>query len=48
MAEENEDVEDEMLRMMEEDKINALIVTDTDNHPIGALNMHDLLRAGVI
>ncbi len=38
----------EALAIMEEDKINALIVTDDHNRPIGALNMHDLLRAGVI
>ena len=38
----------EALAVMEEDKINALIVTDDHNRPIGALNMHDLLRAGVI
>lgn len=38
----------EALRIMEEGKINALIVTDEQNHPVGALNMHDLLRAGVI
>jgi len=38
----------EALAIMEEDKINALIVTDDDNHPVGALNMHDLLRSGVI
>jgi len=38
----------EALAIMEEDKINALVVTDNDNHPVGALNMHDLLRAGVI
>lgn len=38
----------EALAIMEEDKINALIVTDNHNRPIGALNMHDLLRAGVI
>ena len=38
----------EALCIMEEDKINALIVTDSQNHPVGALNMHDLLRAGVI
>lgn len=38
----------EALRIMEEGKINALIVTDDQNHPVGALNMHDLLRAGVI
>ena len=38
----------EAVHIMEDDKINALIVTDIDNHPVGALNMHDLLRAGVI
>ncbi|MEZ5525212.1 MAG: KpsF/GutQ family sugar-phosphate isomerase [Pseudomonadales bacterium] len=36
------------LSIMEAGKINALIVTDEHNHPVGALNMHDLLRAGVI
>lgn len=38
----------EALAIMEEDKISALVVTDNNNHPVGALNMHDLLRAGVI
>jgi len=38
----------EALAIMEEHKINGLIVVDTDNHPIGALNMHDLLQAGVV
>ncbi len=37
----------EALRIMEELKINALVVVDSDQQPIGALNMHDLLRAGV-
>ena len=36
------------LSMMEEFKINALIVTDDDNTLIGVLNMHDLLRARVM
>jgi len=36
------------LHLMESKKINALIVTDSNNKPIGALNMHDLLKAGVI
>lgn len=35
------------LKMMEEHKINALIVCD-DDIPVGAINMHDLLKAGVI
>ncbi len=37
----------EAVKMMEEKKINALLVVDNDNLLIGALNMHDLLRAGV-
>ena len=28
--------------------IGALVVVDSDDRPIGALNMHDLLRAGVM
>jgi arabinose-5-phosphate isomerase len=36
----------EALAMMEENQINAIIVVD-DLKPIGALNMHDLLQAGV-
>lgn len=38
----------ECLQIMEAKKINALIVTDESNAPVGALNMHDLLKAGVI
>ncbi len=38
----------EAVEIMQQKKINALLVTDTDNRPVGALNMHDLLRAGVI
>ena len=38
----------EALRLMEDMKINALLVVDADNRLIGALNMHDLLRAGVV
>lgn len=38
----------ECLQIMEDKKINALVVTDEHNHPVGALNMHDLLKAGVI
>lgn len=36
------------LNIMEAKKINSLFVLDDTNKPIGALNMHDLLRAGVI
>jgi arabinose-5-phosphate isomerase len=38
----------EALNLMEEDKINALLVVDDDDRLCGALNMHDLLRAGVV
>ncbi len=38
----------ETLRMMEEYKISSLIVVDDDKKPVGAMNMHDLLRAGVV
>lgn len=38
----------EALRIMENNKINALLVVDDNRKVIGALNMHDLLRAGVI
>ncbi len=38
----------EALRMMEQHSINALPVVDDEGRLIGALNMHDLLRAGVV
>ncbi|MGB5672338.1 MAG: CBS domain-containing protein, partial [Sedimenticolaceae bacterium] len=38
----------EALNLMEEKKINALLVIDADERLCGALNMHDLLRAGVV
>jgi arabinose-5-phosphate isomerase len=38
----------EALNVMEEMKINALPVTDENGALTGAINMHDLLRAGVI
>lgn len=38
----------EALKIMEDHKINSLPVVNQDNHAIGAINMHDLLRAGVI
>ena len=37
----------EALTLMEQNKINGLIVIDSDNQIVGALNMHDLLRAGL-
>ena len=36
------------LKIMEDKKINGLIVVDNNNRPIGAMNMHDLLQAGVL
>jgi arabinose-5-phosphate isomerase len=38
----------EALNLMEEKKINALLIVDNDERLCGALNMHDLLRAGVV
>ena len=38
----------EAARLMEAHKINALIVVDDDNRVVGALNIHDLLRARVV
>jgi arabinose-5-phosphate isomerase len=38
----------EALQIMDKAKINALPVVDAAGMLIGALNMHDLLRAGVV
>lgn len=38
----------EALKIMQEKKINGLIIVDDNNSPIGAMNMHDLLNAGVL
>jgi arabinose-5-phosphate isomerase len=38
----------EAMQIMEQKKINALIVVDSNNQLIGALNMHDLVRAGIV
>ncbi len=38
----------EALALMEQHSINALLVTGPDGRLAGALNMHDLLRAGVV
>ncbi|MCK5639155.1 MAG: KpsF/GutQ family sugar-phosphate isomerase [Gammaproteobacteria bacterium] len=38
----------EALRLMDEHRINALPVVDNSGQLCGALNMHDLLRAGVV
>lgn len=38
----------EALNIMQQRKINGLIIVDPQQLPIGALNMHDLLKAGVL
>ena len=38
----------EALQIMDSNKINALPVVNRDSELVGALNMHDLLRAGVV
>ena len=36
------------LKVMEDKKINGLIIVNENNQPIGAMNMHDLLTSGVL
>lgn len=38
----------EAMQIMEQKKINALIVVNKQKQAIGALNMHDLIRAGIV
>ena len=38
----------EALALMEGNRIGALLVTDSEARLVGALNMHDLLRAGIV
>jgi arabinose-5-phosphate isomerase len=38
----------EAVHLMEENKITGLLVADEDNRLIGALNIHDLFRAGIM
>jgi arabinose-5-phosphate isomerase len=38
----------EAMQIMEHKKINALIVVDEQQYAIGALNMHDLIKAGIV
>jgi arabinose-5-phosphate isomerase len=38
----------EALRIMESNRINALLIVDKEQRLVGAINMHDLLRAGVL
>lgn len=37
----------EAVRLMQDKRINAIVVIE-DNSPVGVLNMHDLLQAGVV
>jgi len=38
----------EALQIMEENAIGGLVIVDENHYPIGALNMYDLLKAGVV
>ena len=38
----------EALQIMESRKVNGLMVCGSDGKPVGAFNMQDLLRAGVV
>ncbi len=38
----------EAMQIMEKKKINALLVVDEQQRLLGALNMHDLVRAGIV
>jgi arabinose-5-phosphate isomerase len=38
----------EALQYMEKYRINGLLVVDAQNRVVGAFNMHDLFRAGVV
>ena len=38
----------EALKQMQANKVNGLAVVDEQNHPIGAINMHDLLQARIV
>jgi len=38
----------EALQMMDSKRINALPVVDSDHRLVGAINMHELLRAGIV
>lgn len=38
----------EAVTVMEKRKVTALVVEDDNNHPVGLLHMHDILRAGIV
>lgn len=44
----SEQIATEAVQKMQSFRINALVVCDAEQHVIGALNMHDLLQAGVV
>jgi arabinose-5-phosphate isomerase len=38
----------DVVNLMQELSINSILAVDANHHPVGALNMHDLLRAGLL
>ncbi|KAF3977323.1 MAG: KpsF/GutQ family sugar-phosphate isomerase [Methylococcales symbiont of Iophon sp. n. MRB-2018] len=38
----------EAMKVMQQKKINALLIVDTEKKLVGALNMHDLVHAGIV
>jgi arabinose-5-phosphate isomerase len=42
------DLAAEAVNRMQEHRITALLVVDAEGRLVGALNIHDLLRAGVV
>jgi len=38
----------EVVNMMQQNSFNSIIAVDNDYRPVGALNMHDLLKAGLV
>ena len=38
----------EVVNMMQQNSFNSIIAVDDEHRPVGALNMHDLLRAGLL
>jgi hypothetical protein len=42
------DLQGRVVKIMDEKNINGLLVVDDDGKLIGAFNMHDILRAGIM
>ena len=38
----------EVVNMMQQNSFNSILAVDEELRPVGALNMHDLLRAGLL